>query len=74
MATEKKTILTDKEHLIAAALGIIGIALPESYIIRVAHLVGVVKTKGLENVTIRDAVHITSVSDAEYNARLKNAE
>ena len=50
MATEKKTILTDQEHIVAAALGIIGIALPESYIIRVAHLVGVVKTKGLENI------------------------
>ena len=64
-------ILNQKELLIQTALGLIGIGLPEEYIIRICKLQELAKEKGgLGNITIEDSVDIISKVGSEVALRL----
>lgn len=67
-------ILTEREALLDTALRMIGIGLPQEYIIRLVKLEEKAKKVGLENISISDAVEIEYAAKDLYNLRIKRDE
>jgi len=64
-------ILMKREALLDTALRMIGIGLPQEYIIRLVKLEDKAKMVGLENISISDAVEIEYAAKDLYNLRVK---
>lgn len=62
-------VLNKTELEVQAGLGLIGIGLPDEYIIRVCKLDKLIKEKGLANITVSDSVDIISESASEIALR-----
>ena len=70
---EEKLLLSEKEHLPAISLSLIGISLPQEYALRVYRLIGLAMEKGLGNITTDDAVTIVHECAEEFARREKAA-
>ena len=67
---EKETLLLNKEEAtLHAALGLIGLGLPQHYAITLVKLDHLIKEKGIGNVTVDDAVKIKADTDIEWGRR-----
>ena len=66
-----KLVLNKRELLLQSALGLIGIALPQEYVIRIVMLEDLAKEKGLGNITISDGVDIERSAEREFEHRQK---
>lgn len=70
-----KLVLTMEELEIQTALGMIGISLPQEYIIRIKMMQEKAKTYGgLGNISISDGVNIERAANAELKYRIADAE
>ena len=62
-------ILNKTELEVQAGLGLIGIGLPDEYIIRICKLNKLIKEKGLGEITVSDSVDIISEAASEVALR-----
>lgn len=69
-----KLVLTMEELEIQTALGMIGISLPQEYIIRIKMVQEKVKEIGIGNISISDGVNIERAANAELRYRIADAE
>lgn len=70
----EKLILTNEENLISVALSVIGINLPQEFVLRVCKLQELAKEKGLKNIQLSDSVEIEHWANQEMAKRLKKYE
>ena len=69
----KNIVLNDRELLMQSAFGLIGISLPEVFVIRLAMLEDMAKEKGLGEISIHDGVAIEKSADEEFERRCRVA-
>ena len=69
----KGIVLNDRELLMQTAFGLIGISLPEVFVIRLAMLEDMAKEKGLGEISIHDGVTIEKSADEEFERRCRVA-
>ena len=69
----KGIVLNDRELLMQTAFGLIGISLPEVFVIRLAMLEDMAKEKGLGEISIHDGVTIEKAADEEFERRCRVA-
>lgn len=69
-----KLVLTMEELEIQTALGMIGISLPQEYIIRIKMVQEKAKEIGIGNISISDGVNIERAANAELRYRIADAE
>lgn len=67
----KNIVLNDRELLMQTAFGLIGISLPEVFVIRLAMLEDMAKEKGLGEISIHDGVTIEKAADEEFERRCR---
>ena len=65
----EKLVLNERELLLQSALGLIGMTIPQKYIIRMVMLEELAKDKGLGNISISDGVDIEKCAEREYQHR-----
>lgn len=69
-----KLVLTMEELEIQTALGMIGISLPQEYIIRIKMVQEKAKEIGIGSISISDGVNIERAANAELRYRIADAE
>jgi hypothetical protein len=68
-----KLVLNERELLLQSALSLVGITLPQEYVIRVVMLEDLSKEMGIGNIKISDGVAIERNAEREYEHRVKAA-
>jgi len=70
----ERTYLNEQERIYATAFQLIGLNLPDDIVLRMIHLLGIIKEGKVEELDVRTAVNIKCLAEKELKKRIEQAE